>query len=299
MTKSLESARSKKGLTDSQLALFLIVPLVIFQAALTLYPSAMALWMSLQKFDPSAQVIGFEGAGNYIHALTDPEVAKSTLISLEFTAEVVLITVLLGIGGALLLNEQFKGRSLARVLVILPWAVPEYASGVIFNYVYNENYGSLNGLLYALGIIPAYMPIVGEYTIWAVGLAYAWHYTPLAIFFFLGALQSVPEDLYKQAKIDGASALRRFVAVTLPYLRYALLIVLVLASVDAMKALDLTWILTQGGPAGATRVLTYHIFRETFQFSNFGYGAAIAFLLLILIMALTAVYFLLLTRRRT
>jgi len=299
MSKSSESVRSKKGLTDSQLALFLIVPLVVFQAALSLYPSAMALWMSVQKFDPSGQWMSSAGAENYIKAFTDPEVAKSTLISLQFTIEVVLITVLLGMGGALLLNEQFKGRALARVLVILPWAVPEYASGVIFNYVYNENYGSLNGLLYALGVIPHYLPIVGQFTIWAVGLAYAWHYTPLAIFFFLGALQSVPEDLYKQAKIDGAGALRRFVAVTLPYLRYALLIVLVLASVDAMKGLDLIWILTQGGPAGATRVLTYHIFRETFQFSNFGYGAAIAFLLLILIIVLTAVYFVLLTRRRS
>jgi len=298
MTRSGELVRPKRRLTDSQLALFLIVPLVIFQAALTLYPSATALWMSLQKFNPMAQPIGFVGANNYIKALTDPAVAHATLVSLEFTFVVVVAAVLLGIGGALLLNEQFRGRSIVRVLVVLPWAIPEYATAVIFGYLYSENFGTINGLLYQLNLIPNYLPLLYLGHIWLTGIAYSWHYAPLAIFFFLGALQSVPEDLYRQAKIDGASAFMRFRTVVFPYLRYALLIVLVLASVDAMKALDIVWIMTQGGPADATRVLTFEIYRETFQYGQLGYGATLSFLLMLLITALTAVYFIVLTRRR-
>jgi len=292
------SAKPKRGLTDSQFALFLIAPLVIFQAALTVYPSAVALWMSLQKFNPSGQVMRFYGLGNYIDAFSDPGVQASTVISIEYTATIVAVTVLLGLGVSLLLNEQFRGRSIVRVLVILPWAIPEYATALLYGNVYSQTYGTLNGLLMALGLIKEYLPIISIGTIWVLALAYAWHYAPLAIFFFLGSLQSVPEDLYRQARVDGASAFRRFKTVTLPYMRYALLIILVLATTDALKSLDLVWNLTQGGPSGMTRVLTYYVYRATFVLGNLGYGAALSFILLVLIIAVTAICFIVLTRRR-
>lgn len=298
MTRNSGSAKPKRGLTDSQFALFLIIPLVIFQAALSVYPGAVALWMSLQKFNPSGQVMRFYGAGNYIKAFADPDVQASTLISLEYTVTIVVVTVLLGLGVSLLLNEQFKGRSIIRVLVILPWAIPEYATALLYGNVYSQTYGTLNGLLMGLGLIPEYLPIISIGTIWVLALAYAWHYAPLAIFFFLGSLQSVPEHLYQQARIDGASVFRRFRTVTLPYMRYALLIILVLATTDALRSLDLVWNLTQGGPNGMTRVLTYYVYRATFVLGDLGYGAALSFILMILIMLVTAVYFILLTRRR-
>ena len=298
MTRNSGSVKPKRGLTDSQFALFLIIPLVIFQAALSVYPAAVALWMSLQKFNPSGQVMRFYGAGNYIQAFTDPDVQASTLISLEYTVTIVAVTVLLGLGVSLLLNEQFKGRSIVRVLVILPWAIPEYATALLYGNVYSQTYGTLNGLLLALGLIPEYLPIISIGTIWVLALAYAWHYAPLAIFFFLGSLQSVPEHLYQQARIDGASVFLRFRTVTLPYMRYALLIILVLATTDALRSLDLVWNLTQGGPNGMTRVLTYYVYKATFVLGNLGYGAALSFILMVLIMLVTAVYFIILTRKR-
>jgi len=292
------SAKPKRGLTDSQFALFLIIPLVVFQMALTVYPAAVALWMSLQRFNPSGQVMSFYALGNYARAFADPLVQASTWISLDYTVTIVAVTVLLGLGVSLLLNEEFKGRSIIRVLVILPWAIPEYATALIYGQVYSQTYGTLNGLLFALRLIPEYLPIISIGTIWVLAIAYSWHYAPLAIFFFLGSLQSVPEELYRQARIDGASAFRRFRTVTLPYMRYALLIILVLATTDALKSLDLVWNLTQGGPNGTTRVLTYYVYRSTFVLGDLGYGAALSFILMILIMLVTAVYFIVLTRRR-
>lgn len=298
MTEMMRSAKPKRGLTDSQFALFLIIPLVVFQATLSVYPAAVALWMSFQKFNPSGQVMYFYALGNYIDAFADPDVQASALISLEYTVAIVAITVLLGLGASLLLNEEFKGRSIARVLVILPWAIPEYTTALVYGNVYSQTYGTLNGVLLQLGLISEYLPIVSIGTIWVLAIAYAWHYAPLAIFFFLGALQSVPEDLYRQARIDGASAFRRFRTVTLPYMRYALLIILVLATTDALRSLDLVWNLTQGGPSGMTRVLTYYVYKATFVLGNLGYGAALSFILMLLIMGVTVLYFITLTRRR-
>lgn len=288
-----------KFLTDAQFAYLLLVPLLLFQTGLTIYPILFSLWLSLHEYNPLAQIFRFAGVEMYSNAINDPSVINSLRISLHFSFTVVILSIALGFAMALILNEEFHGRGIVRATTLLPWAVPEYALAVIFAFIYSQTYGTLNGLLYQLGFIEKYIPLMTrELAVYLVALAYSWHFAPLGAFFLLGALQTIPEDLYKQAKVDGAGPIRRFWYITLRHLKYSFLIVLILATAESFKAFDLIFLLTGGGPATATQVFPYLIYRETFHTMRIGYGSALSWILTLVILVITMIYFLALTRPR-
>jgi ABC-type sugar transport system permease subunit len=214
--------------------------------------------------------------------------------------EVTILCLLLGLGLALVLNSQFKGRGLLRALVILPWAVSEYSTAVVWRYMSSPSSGGLfNNILYNLGLISNYVSIIDTSTApHILAIAYSWRLAPLGAFFILAALQVIPEDQYNAAKLDGAGPIRRFRHVTIPYLRYSLMIIAALTTLMAGTATDIVMILTGGGPAGATRTLTYDIYLDTFYRLDLGYGAAVSFALIGLVVILGTTYFALLTRRK-
>lgn len=288
-----------RRVSDASYAYLLIIPLIIFELGLTVYPLVYSFWTSLHNTNLAANTDKYVGLANYIHVFTSSATLNSLQLSLVFMITVVISSVLLGIGIALLLNEEFVGRGLVRALVLLPWAIAEYSCAIMWSGIYNQSYGFLNGLLMQLGIIREYTSFVTPaYAIYAVAIAYTWHYTPLGAFFFLGSLQAVPQDLYSQAKIDGAKVFRRFWVVTRPFMRHSFMIVAILSVVQALQALDLVFVMTFGGPGVATQVLPYLVYRETFATMSLGLGASLAWTLSALIIALTTVLFVLLTRRR-
>jgi len=170
---------------------------------------------------------------------------------------------------------------------------------VTWRFVLADTYGALNGFLYQLGLIQTYQFWLNESQaiVW-LAISFVWHFAPLGAYFFLSALQTVPEDLYNQSKADGAGPLKRFGYITFPYLRYSILIVLVLATLEAFRVWDTIFVITYGGPGKSTEVLTFRIYRELFDFGNLGYACAISYLLLSIAIIVTIIYFMLLTKRK-
>lgn len=276
-----------------------MVPLVIFVIALNAYPIVYAIWLSLTDFDLSRQTANFVGLQTYARVLSDPFTFSAIMVTLRFTAEAVVLNLLLGLGIALLLNETFRGRGVLRMIALLPWAMSTYAVATLYRFLYGQDIGLFSSFLYALGFTKSYINFLSpEHAIEWVAVAFSWNLAPLGAFFLLAGLQVIPEDLYRQAKVDGAGSLRRFWHITIPHLRHALLIVLLIVTIFAATETTLILTLTGGGPGISTQTLTYWIFAQTFRNYDIAYGAALSWVLIIIVLVIGIAYYLVLMRTR-
>jgi len=297
--KTQKKSSSPFSLTDEKFALILIIPIIVFELVLVAYPLAYSFWLSLNDVIFIRRTIKFIGPGNYITTILDPNFLRYLFTTLRMTFDITVLVIFSALGIALLLNETFKGRTLLRMIVLLPWAVSEYCTGVIFRFLYSEQIGFFNSLLMVSGLINKNLLILTpEWAPEFVSIAYAWHYTPLIVFFLLAGLQTVPEDLYRAARVDGAGSIKRFTKVTYPHLRYAIIISLLLASMQAAIATDSIILLTGGGPGIATASLTWHIYELSFRNLVLGMGAAYSYILLVIMFILGSAYFRILFRKR-
>lgn len=288
-----------RDLSDQQFALILILPLLFFLSAIVIYPLVYSFWLSLNNVNYVAQQFAWAGISQYVKIFEDPLSAHYFAVTARFTVEVVLMSLGLSVGAALILNEAFRGRKFLRVAVLLPWAISEYSTAIMWRFLYSSDFGFFNSVLFSLGLTDHYIPIITpEISVELTALAFSWHFVPLLTFFILASLQTVPEVYYKAAKIDCAGMLKRFTAVTFPYIKYTLLICLTLATLEAARATDIILILTGGGPGLATTTVTYRIYLSTVRELNLGSGAALSYLLLIVVFVTTLVYFTLLTRKQ-
>ncbi|BAJ50525.1 multiple sugar ABC transporter permease [Candidatus Caldarchaeum subterraneum] len=286
-------------LSDTGVALLLVVPLIILVFSINIYPIAYSFWLSLNDVSLFKQTVTFVGLQQYAKAFADQLFANSVLVSVRFVIESVLLIMLSSIGIALVLNEKTALTPVLKVLVILPWALSEFAVAIAGRFFLDRNYGFLNALLLHLGLVdkPIYFLNPVNAVDW-LAIFYAWNITPIGAYFILSALQTIPEDLYRQAQVDGASAFWRFRIITFPFIRYAVLITTVLATILSASSLVLAFALTGGGPGFASTPATLYSFRVFFNAQDFGYGAAMSWLLLIFVMIGSIFYFKLLTFRR-
>ena len=290
--KSLEQS-------DARFALSIVVALVLFNVIIFILPLIYAAWISIYDRDVILRTQEFIGLAHYRRILSSPEAIAAILLSIKFTAVVVAVSLLIGLGIALVLNEDFPGRRLLRAAILLPWAISEVATATAWIFILNPTFGALTGLLHPLGLVEANHAWISESTaLYWVAIAFVWHITPLGAFFFLAALQTVPESLYQMARIDRAPAFKRFLHVTLPHLRPTVMIVLVVVTVEAFRSFDLLFAITRGGPGTASQTFPMLIFRYTFEFSRYGLAAAASYILVAMSMIITTVYFLVLIRRR-
>ncbi|KKN10114.1 hypothetical protein LCGC14_1039820 [marine sediment metagenome] len=224
--------------------------------------------------------------------LRDPAFWNSLKVSLRFTAESVVLTLLIGLGVALTLARSFPGKRFIRSLVILPWAVSRYGAGIMFKYLWRGYTGLPTALSFLLGFNTR-IDLFGQKTvIEALAVGNAWNLAPLVAFFLLANIETIPERLYDMAEVDKLGPFGRFYYVTLPYLRYTLFVFTAIVSVLSLKVFDYIFTQTGGGPGTASATLTYQIYKESFINLNLGYGAALSFYLLALILAVTfALYF--------
>lgn len=287
-----------KTLSDVQFAMLVIIPVIVFNLAVIGYPLAYSFWMSFESFKIGGGPIGWVGLQNYASSLRDPNFLYSLSLTMDFSIFSTVLTFLLGFFYALLLNESFRGASLLKVIILLPWAVSEFAAGIIYKLILSPTYGFLNAYLFLLGLIPSYVSwLSSEQALNWIGVVFAWHYAPLGAFFMFAALQTVPEDLYRAAKVDGAGPIRRFINVTYPFMRYAILITLVVNTAYALQEFDLIYVMTRGGPGVATEIATMHIYRQNFYFYSYGPAAARSWFLTLIVLVIATVYFYLLSRR--
>ncbi|GAA3607567.1 sugar ABC transporter permease [Gibbsiella greigii] len=279
----------------------LLAPMLIVMFLLTAWPLLRTIWLGFTDaaLVGSGETPAYVGLENYLYALTDPDFQAAILRTLYFTVVSVTIEGVLGVLVALLLNQRFFGRNLLRVLVILPWALPTIVNAMMWRLNFNPDYGSINALLTQLGVIDHYRSWLGspDAALHAVMLADIWKNYPLVTLLTLAALQSIPEDLYEAARLDGAPAWRRFRAITFPAIVAPLSVALVLRTIDAFKVFDIIYVMTRGGPADSTKTLSFFVYQESFSYLRAGSGAAYAILMALMCSVLIALYLLMLRRR--
>lgn len=277
-------------ISPTRFGLLLVAPVAVLLVAIVVYPVAYSLYLSLSHTNPFTGVRRFAGVDNFQQVLSDPDFWHSTWLTVYYVVCVTVLASAVALGTALLLRERFVGRPVLMALIVLPWSLSTYAAGVVWRYIFSPQYGLLAAIAQQLGLPP--LDLLSKNTaIPALALVHAWQFAPLGAYFLLASLQVIPDDLYKLAKVDGMGILRRFRTITMPYIRLPFAIYVVLVGGQAAMAFDLIYFLTSGGPGGASQTLTYAIYQETFQDLSFGPGAAMSWILLIVVTVLTAGYY--------
>jgi ABC-type sugar transport system permease subunit len=293
------SGWTSSSLSDGQFAWLLTLPVLVTLLAVVGYPTLYSLWMSFHRIDLIFKRTEYVGWQNYLEALASPAVAHALQVTIVYTALVTIFALVIAVGGALILNEKFRGRGIVMTLVILPWAVSLYATAIVWKYLYSPDWGMFNAILLGLGIVDRPFNFLSErLAVPALAVAHAWQIAPLGMYFVLATLQVIPEDLYKAAKVDRLGAVGRFRHVVFPYIKAPLLIVMVLVTVEAARAFDLVFFMTGGGPGDVSTTLTWEVYRVFYRNSQYGEGSALGWLLVILTTIITTIYFVLLFWRR-
>jgi ABC-type sugar transport system permease subunit len=285
----LADALARRFNYDTRSALVFIAPVMAVLAVVAVFPILYSLYLSFFKLKLSRpHRVPFVWFDNYLSLLGDELFWSSVLRTAYFSVVSVAAIALLAVLVALLLNETFRGRRILGAILLIPWAIPTVANGLMWKWIYDSGYGALNGLLLQLGLIDRYLIWLGDpdKTIPLIANAFVWKEVPLATILVLVTMKSIPADLYRAAKVDGANMVQRFVHITLPSLRPGLALVAIYESMMAIRHFDLFFILTEGGPGEASHVSAWHIYTETFRSLSFGTGAALAYMMAIVTFAL-------------
>lgn len=281
------------------MAFWLLLPAAVAVFGVILYPILRTLIISFfQVGSALATDTPFVGLDNYVTALTSAGFWAAMGRTLYFTVVSTSLELVLGLAVAGLLNAPLRARWLFRAVVVLPWALPTIVNGAMWKGIFNAQYGALNGLLDRLGMIDHDIAWLGQpfLALNMVILADVWKMTPLVAFFLLAGLTSIPKELYESARLDRASAPRMFRSITLPLLVPSISIVLVLRTVEAFKVFDIIYTMTRGGPANGTQTIAYYTYVTAFSDQNFGVGSALSYLIVMVILALSALYLRMLRR---
>ncbi len=276
-----------------------VAPAALVIILVVLIPLGRALWMSL--FDVRLTRPGLEpfvGLGNYLEQLTSGDFWAATWRALYFTVVSTALELGFGMGLALLMDQPLRWRWLLRTLVILPWALPTIVNALMWRWIDNAEYGALNALLTQTGVLHAYQPWLSDsdLAMWMVIVADVWKLTPLVAILLLAGLQSIDREVVEVARVDGAGPWQVFRHILLPLVTPVILILLVLRTMEAFKVFDLIWIMTHGGPANSTQTIAIYAYQTAYQGFDFGRGAALGYLIALVIMVLAAVYLRLLGR---
>lgn len=285
---------------DARIALLFVAPAIIIILLVTLQPILSTLYLSLFESQLGRFSVNvFRGLGNYIDLLKSPVFWSTIRRTLHFTLLSVGLELVLGIAVAQLIASHPPGWKVLRTSLIIPWAVPTIVTGMMWRWIYNADYGSLNGLLSQLGLIKEYIPWLIQPTraMNLVILADVWHTVPFVALILQAALATLPQEMEEAAAVDGANAWQRFWLIRLPLLRSAILVALVIRTVEAFRVFDIIYVLTAGGPAFGTITISYLTYVETFNYGHIGNGSALSFLISIFSFALALIYIRLLYRR--
>lgn len=286
--KTLSSVMDSKR----TLVVLLVLPSLIVIFGVLLYPILYSFYMSLSKINFAARTSSLTGFENYARMLQDKYFLNSISITIYFTVITVFSEIVLGVAMALVLNQDFKGRGFVRGIMILPWALPTVVNAIMWKWIFNPNYGALNALLMQFHLIDKYQIWLGKpfSALNCMIFANVWKETPYVVLLTIAALSNIPTDLYESARVDGANKWRSFWSITLPIIKPVILILIVTKTIWAIQTFDLVYILTAGGPASGTELITYFIHKNTFKFLKFGYGAAMSYTLTLITFLLSIMY---------
>ena len=270
----------------------LILPSLLFSFWIIGYPIYDLANMSVHQVNRFGQTAAFNDFTNYSRLFSHQLFIGCLIRTLVWTVFVVGGTVLLSIPIALILNEKFYGRNIARIILMLPWAVSLTMSGIVWRWSLNGQFGMVNTTLRSVGLLDE--PVEWLATAGtafpieiAIGILVS---IPFTVTVFLGGLSSLPGDIFEAAKIDGASAWQRFRHLTMPLLRPFLNIVLVLNFIYVFNSFPLIWVMTQGDPANSTDILVTWLYKLAFRYGELGIASALSVVMFLILLALTITY---------
>lgn len=271
-----------------------VAPMLVFLFLVIAFPLGHAFLTSLYR--EAGVNVRFVGLGNYARLLDDELFWNSVRVSVLFTASVVALHLVIGMGLALLLNRLGRGRTTLRVAMLTPWIIAPVIGATAWVWLLDPHFGVVNYLLRSAGLISEYKVWLGEPVpaLASVVAIEVWRGFPFVMLILLAGLQTIPRQEYEAASIDGAGSFQQFRFITLPHLRYLLTVATTLDVINTVRTFDTVNVMTSGGPTNATEVLPVLIFNTAFRENHFGPAAAIGVVLLIVLLAFTMVYILLL-----
>lgn len=279
--------------SDRRAGLLYLGPALLVLGGTTIYPAIWVLWLSLQYRIPIFGIARFAGLDHYAFLTIDPRFWNGLRVTALFTLLSVALELVLGLLAALLLRRQSAGRQIALSLLLLPWALPAVVTAKLFEWLYHPTAGLVNVLLggHRLNWLgDPHLALAG------VVLADVWRTMPFVALLCYARLLSIPPEVYEAAQVDGADTLAAFRRITLPLLKPVLLIALLFRTLDALRAFDIMFVLTGGGPANTTETLTVYAYRSLFQTLQLGLGSAIAVTVFLLVMLMAWGYVTMLRR---
>ena len=278
---------NRKLLRNSAIAYAFLAPFLLLYFLFTLLPIFQSFWISLHNWEIVGTNIHFIGVHNYVRLADDPLFWASLIHTIQFVLLTIPI-IALALVFALILNRPVRGIGFFRTLYYVPNVLSVAVIGLIWGRIFaSTKAGLINAALVKVGLEPVPWLNSKALAMPAVAMATVWWTVGFNTLIFLAGLQSINEELYDAAKVDGAGVWRRFTAVTLPGLQRTIAFVTILQVIASFQIFGQVDIMTQGGPAGATRTIVYYIWERAFQFWQLGYGAAMAFILFVVLLVIS------------
>lgn len=263
-----------------------IVPAGVVVFAVILFPWIFTLFMSVHDWHIGGDR-SFIGLHNYSRMLTDERFGWAVLRTLYFTAASVILPLILGVAAAVVFHRNFPGRGLARTLFIMPMMATPVAIALVWTMMFHPQLGVLNYLLTSVGLPPSAWVYESSTVIPTLVMVETWQWTPLVMLIVLGGLASLPADPYEAAVLDGASLWQVFYHVTLPLAWPFIMVAAVIRGIDALKAFDTIFVISNGGPGTASETLNILLYLQAFSFYDMGYASAVVVVFFVLILLIT------------
>ena len=267
-----------------------LIPALVVLAAITLGPTLYLIVTSLTPLDPvhpQSATDFSDPAGNYRALIGDVRFLNSLWVQLKLSAATVTFQLAIGLGVALLLNAGARALEVVRTAFILPMVLPPIVVAVIWKVIFTPDVSPMHHALSSIGLPIRSLIANPDWALWAIAVADTWEWFPFTMLMVLAALQMIPGEPIDAARIDGAGRLALFRYILLPYIRPTLVVAGLFRLIDSIKAFPLIYVLTNGGPGTATEVTNYYAFVESFNFSYWGYGSAIATVMVALVLLLS------------
>lgn len=268
-----------------------IAPAFIVMAIMVFYPLGYGFWLSLTNMSlRTFKNPGFVGLQNYIRVFQDPEVLATFIRTIIWTFVNVFFHVTIGLFLAILLNRKLPGKSILRVFLIIPWAMPQYIAALTWKGMFNQNFGAINLMLGWFGIQNLPWLSDPKLTFYAAIITNIWLGFPFMMMITLGGLQSIPAELYEAADIDGASPWNKFKDITLPLLKPTLTPAIILGTIWTFNMLNIIIILAGGYGNKETQILVTDVYRLAFNFYRYGFAAAYSVLIFLFLLVFSVIY---------
>ena len=271
----------------------LLAPSLVLLGGLVVFPVLYNIWLSLFDKHAFMPVQSFVGLRHYRYFATDPEFWASFYYGSVYAGVTMVLQLGVGVPSALLLNEGFRGRNLLRGVVLFPYMIPTIVAVILWKWLLNDSYGLVNHLLMRAGLVRTPVAWLGpDYIMASLIVTSVWQFFPFVVVTYLARLQTIPPELYEAATVDGASAWRRFVHVTLPQTASVLFVIVLLRSIWMFTKFDTVWLMAgDGGVSRYIRTLPVYAYARSFTYLQAGMGAALAVIMFAMLLAATAVYF--------